>query len=553
MAGPWEKYAQQESGPWDKFSAQDAPQPKPADKAGAIENFGMGALKGASDIGATLLRPVDFALNKLGVTETTNADRRASLDDFFKQRSDVDSYAFRGGDLAASVAGTAGVGGLLGKGALAVGKVAPSIAPQMATLAAALESGGFRTTPLNFVGPQAAPTIGGRVADAALRTAAGGAVGAAAAGLVNPADVGTGAAIGAAMPGAVKLAGMAGSGAKNAIGSLAQNVLGVTTGAGSKAIETAYQAGKSGNDDFLRNLRGKGQMEEVLDQAKTALNNMRIERGNVYRQNMAGVTADKTVLDMQPIIDAVDSVRNMGTFKGQVIKKNAAGTVDEIANQVAEWQKLNPVDFHTPEGLDALKQAIGDIRDATQFGTPARKAADSVYNAVKDQITKQAPEYAKTMKQYSEASDLITEIQRALSLGEKASADTGMRKLQSLMRNNVNTNYGNRLDLMRELEQQGGANVMPSIAGQALSSNIPRGLQGAVFTVNALTPSYWAALPFQSPRLVGEAAYGLGQMAGGGQNALRKMANGPRVNALLTEQPYLPLMTVGPAVYAADR
>lgn len=553
MAGPWEKYTQQESGPWDKFAGQNVPQPKPVEKAGMLENAGMGALKGASDIGATLLRPVDFALNKLGVTETTNADRRAALDDFFRQRADTDSYAFRGGDLAASVAGTAGIGGLLGKGALAVGKVAPSVAPQMATLAAALESGGFRTTPLNFVGPQAAPTVAGRVADAALRTAAGGAVGAAAAGLVNPADAGTGGIIGAAMPGAVKLAGMAGSGAKSAVGSLAQNVLGLTTGAGSKAIETAYQAGKAGSDDFLKNLRGKGEMEGILDQAKTALNNMRIERGNQYRQNMAGVTADKTVLDMQPIIDAVDSVRNMGTFKGQVIKKNAAGTVDEIAQQVAEWQKLNPGEFHTPEGLDALKQAIGDIRDATQFGTPARKAADSVYNAVKDQITKQAPEYAKTMKQYSEASDLLSEIQRALSLGEKTSADTAMRKLQSLMRNNVNTNYGNRLNLARELEQQGGADIMPAIAGQALSSWTPRGLQGAVSAVTALHPAYWGALPAQSPRLVGEAAYGLGQMAGGGQNALRQMVNGPRMNALLTEQPYLPFMTVGPAVYAADR
>jgi hypothetical protein len=103
------------------------------------------------------------------------------------------------------------------------------------------------------------------------------------------------------------------------------------------------------------------------------------------------------------------------------------------------------------------------------------------------------------MKAYQEASELTKEIERALSLGNRASADTSMRKLQSLMRNNVNTNYGNRLDLAGKLEAAGGQEIMPAIAGQSLNSFTPRGLQGMAATglggFGLANPATLAALP----------------------------------------------------------
>jgi hypothetical protein len=129
------------------------------------------------------------------------------------------------------------------------------------------------------------------------------------------------------------------------------------------------------------------------------------------------------------------------------------------------------------------------------------------------------------MKNYSEATDQIKEIERALSLGNTASADTAMRKLQSLMRNNVNTNYGQRLELAKQLEAMGGNEIMPALAGQALSSKLPRGLQSATNIPSSYLafgvggPALAAVdLAASSPRLVGEAAYKYGQMA----NALNK-------------------------------
>ena len=140
------------------------------------------------------------------------------------------------------------------------------------------------------------------------------------------------------------------------------------------------------------------------------------------------------------------------------------------------------------------------------------------------------------MKDYSEASDLIHEIERALSLGEKASADTAIRKLQSLTRNNANTNYGSRLGLAQTLEEQGGTPFISDLSGQALNALAPRGLGKLAASGTALSsfsnPYMLAALPFQSPRLMGESAYALGRAKGATNNLLDKIDPKYR-NALL--------------------
>jgi hypothetical protein len=97
-----------------------------------------------------------------------------------------------------------------------------------------------------------------------------------------------------------------------------------------------------------------------------------------------------------------------------------------------------------------------------------------------------------------------------------------MRKLQSLTRNNVNTNYGQRLNLAKQLEAAGGQQIMPALAGQALSELTPRGLQGAASIPGALGSFSMGGLPAalaygaaSSPRLMGGAAYGAGVGARG--------------------------------------
>jgi len=355
----------------------------------------------------------------------------------------------------------------------------------------------------------------GRAGDAATRVAGGAITGGAQMGLIDPSQAGQGAVIGAAIPGAVQAAGAIGKG----LGKAGAHVLGASTGAGAEAVKAAVQAGKTKTVDFLDNMRGNVGFDEVVTSAKQAVSNLRMARQQEYRSGMVDIANDKTVLDFAPIDAAMQKISGMGKYKGVQINAKSADTVKELDDIVSQWKALDPGEYHTPEGLDALKRAVGDLRDSTQFGSPARKAADELYHAVKGEITKQAPTYSKVMGDYSKASDLISEVERSLSLGNKAAADTAVRKLQSLMRNNVQTSYGNRLDLVRALEDQGGASLIPSIAGQSMNSWMPRGMVGSLEKVGiplaALSnPAAMLAAPFTSPRLMGEMLYGAGRVGG---------------------------------------
>ena len=271
---------------------------------------------------------------------------------------------------------------------------------------------------------------------------------------------------------------------------------------------------------FLDNLRGNAPASSAVQEAKAAVDNMAASRSADYRAGMADIAADTTALDFRPIQQAVVDSFKVGTYKGQVISESAAGTFDKILEAVKDWGRLDPKQYHTAEGLDALKRKIGDIRDSTEFRTPSRAIADRVYSAVRNQIVDQAPDYARTMRGYEQASEMIREIEKTLSLTPNATIDTALRKLQSVLRNNANTNYGRRVELADLLVENGATNLMERLTGQQLSALAPRGLgrlaaSGAGVAGLAVNPLAFAALPFTSPRLMGEASYGLGRVARG--------------------------------------
>lgn len=188
------------------------PEPSLADKAKqGAGNLLAGAVRGAGSIGATLLTPIDAAARAVGVQNDYigRTDRREAMDSGLAEMgADTDSLLYKGGKLGAEIAGTAGVGGLAAKGVQALGatRAASGLEPVIEGVARGLQTGGFRVGPLAGTGLGTAARIG-----------TGAAVGGAAAGMVNPQDVGVGAAIGAVLPGATHLAGKAGGAIRRAV------------------------------------------------------------------------------------------------------------------------------------------------------------------------------------------------------------------------------------------------------------------------------------------------------------------------------------------------
>jgi hypothetical protein len=313
--------------------------------------------------------------------------------------------------------------------------------------------------------------------------------------------------------------------------------LGTTTGAGSMAIEEAYKAGKEGGvkaKSFTENLRGTADQLQVLKDTKANLNAMIQEQQSLYRSGMVDIKADKSVLALDDIDTALQKANDRVYFEGVARSEDAAGYLKKANKIINDWKSKDPTKFRTPEALDALKQKIYDdvlsnipINQKTSTGM-----IGDIYNSVKSTIQRQAPTYADTMKAYADTAEQVREIERALSQGKKASADAGLRKLQTVLRDNASTNYGQRVKLVNQLEATspslgGGIPIKPALAGQALSKVTPRGITavgtlpaaGAVGSLFSSTPAGLSYLAASSPRLVGEAAY----MAGKGSRQLGKV------------------------------
>jgi hypothetical protein len=327
-----------------------------------------------------------------------------------------------------------------------------------------------------------------------------------------------------------------------ATGNLAAGIgkpfLGGVTGTSPETIARSALSGFEGDTSYINQLRGNAPINAPLDAARANLNTMRQTKNNAYRSGMVDITGDKSVLNFNDIDKALKEAKDSISFKNQKGDKTVTAIHQELADEINNWKKLNPAEYHTPEGLDFLKKKIGDITNRIPYEEAnANRIGSDIYNSVKNTISAQAPKYAEVMSDYHEASDTIKEIEKALKLGNKASSDTAMRALQSVSRNNVNTNYGQRLTLAQQLEKEGGRPFINALAGQAMSSPNARGLAGTVQATTGLAGLYNPFLlglqAIQSPRLVGEALYAGGRGAKAISNLSKKTGiNQARGNTL---------------------
>lgn len=308
--------------------------------------------------------------------------------------------------------------------------------------------------------------------------------------------------------------------------SAAKGFIGTATGTG-EAINQAIKAGESGSEVFLNNLRKQADMQDVVKTASQGLNAMKAEKNAAYRSGMVDIKNDKSILSFDDIDEAIKSAQSKGSYEGIPTNEKTLKSVQEAKTAVNEWKNGDPSKFHTPEGLDALKQRIGSIIEDLPYDSQARVAINDIYHATKKTIQDQAPTYADVMENYSKASDEINNIKSALSLNKKSNADTALKKLQSILRDDVSSSYGHRKQMAEKLIEHGAKDLMPALAGQALSSWKPRGMLGNLETAGgayyllthpaALGTALMTA-PFVVPRTAGEMAYAYGK----GKGALKR-------------------------------
>jgi hypothetical protein len=302
---------------------------------------------------------------------------------------------------------------------------------------------------------------------------------------------------------------------------------GAMTGVGAAPLRAARETGREGgaaSAALTSQMRGSAPIEEIVSDARAAADQMRQSAQASYQRDMQALGKNTTVLDFKDIDAAISRMDNIAHFNGRPREK-LMDVRNDLVNLVDEYKALPPAQFHTPAGFDNLKKEVYDIVERLPFeaGTQ-RKMAGDIYGAVKDTIVRQDPHYATTMANYERYSTALREIERTLSMKPGAPVDASLRKLTSIMRNNVNTSFGRRAALVDTLQQAGAPQLTNKIAGASLNSWEPRGLArfaGGAEMLGALGEmmshgSGWslAAIPATlaagSPRIAGEGSHALG-------------------------------------------
>lgn len=354
----------------------------------------------------------------------------------------------------------------------------------------------------------------------------------------------------------LNLAGQAVKGTARAGATIAGSML---TGTGGRPITEAAMAGAKALSEpsqtkaFLENYTGKVDPAQAVTIAKDAVSDLIKKRGQEYVSELRNVKGQSSLpLSYNKIDNAINTQINK--FYGKVLDESLQGVVDTVKDRVEAWKVLPQV-FQTPLGFDALKKNIADVLNLPgnkdQFGrlTKQGNVVKNIEKAIVQTISEADPKYANVMKAYSEASDIIDNLQRELSLGRNANVDTGLRKLQSVLRDNVNTSYGRRVRLAEFLRDNGATTLLSALAGQSMSTLVPRGLAAKMLAMaeglfglshgvgSEQLLKAAGALTLSSPAVMGGAAFAGGAAASplyAAAKAGRRIGLGPSRVGLLS-------------------
>ncbi len=303
---------------------------------------------------------------------------------------------------------------------------------------------------------------------------------------------------------------------------IASTIFGMSTSQGKQAFKQAFKGGK----EFTKGIRKKILAEDVLDNALSALNEVKFERSQAYKSKLAEITKQSQGLQINkaPI---VNEVRRILKGSGATLERNLDTGRLEVVNLKQSIVKTNP-------GFQELLEDIVNHQDWSPLGADElRKIVDSYYspnkyvgavvtktrNVLNKEIVNKVPAYHDMIKDYAKISDDINEIQKNLLNGK---TDTALRRLQTSFRE-VN-DY--RLKMVDRLDELTNGKLKEQLAGVALQSALPRGWPSkmipamaaggaGLYTGNPLVTA--GMLAMESPRLTGELALKAGQIGRGAE------------------------------------
>ncbi len=309
--------------------------------------------------------------------------------------------------------------------------------------------------------------------------------------------------------------GAAGNATKRVVG----ETLGLSSGAGFGSVKHAFE---NPSEAFVKAMRGEVSADAIVDEARNALDSIKQSRSASYKEKLAEVSKNTTEFTDKFTAVKVKAQSLLKQFNISVLEDGgldfSRSTIRSITDQNEVKSVIGDIENWgreagdlTPVGLDILKRRLGEFISPS---SSARAIVTGLKNEVDGILKNNVKGYSEMVKGYENASAVIDDIQRGLSLGDSASIDTAFKKLSSALRENQDY----RRELVSQLEAYGGKDLTAKIAGGTFNQLMPRGLVAKIgaggAALNAFShPMILVGLAFASPRLVGELLHAMGWTA----------------------------------------
>jgi len=317
------------------------------------------------------------------------------------------------------------------------------------------------------------------------------------------------------------------------LGSLAKHSSGFTSGTGSEVIQRSVDNPKVIGEAVEKYAKTPEAKQTLVDKAKAAISSFVQDKQQEYGSNLSklgGESAGKITKSA-----ASDSfAENIAKFGGKISEKGNVSFSNSTLTKTDQnalkqvWSTMQGWTDETPQGLDALRQAIKNHMEDFSItkNDRANVVLGKVVDDLKGHLSKNLPGYSDMLSSYASKSQLTKDIVKELQIGGAAKASTQLNNVMRIFQKDPEV----RNKLVTIMGEKGADDFLNELSGAILSDWLPRGSANSLIgrtatevgaagtaalaggVLGAGIPAALTGAAMASPRIVGTVARTAGRL-----------------------------------------
>lgn len=286
-----------------------------------------------------------------------------------------------------------------------------------------------------------------------------------------------------------------------------------TTGASLSSLNTAAKAGLENNKTFISHLTGAVKPEDTVRRIEAVHSKIADDARQTISKRLGDI--EQVPMSYTPVYQAIQDALPRVALNGTITDKKGYAALNEVFDVVNQFNK-NPQIPATVGNLQELKKSVRRIGQDFPVGTEQWSVVNSVEKAIRNEIAALpngvGQKYLDAMKGWEQRTKELNEIRQNFLQGK--SDATKLRKVLGVKDDTFKKN------LLEELAKY-DPEIPYAVAGMELSPVFPSGLRGQIAGIVSGSGAFMAGVPqaiggmlVHSPRAMGAAQYGIGQIGG---------------------------------------